>query len=81
MKLATFTSCTQIERPGLGFASRDADKTYEKMKANLMNEVTRHFRPEFLNRLDDVMIWNEVRTAEQICVSSGGSWDGSCSHG
>src|SRR6185295_16264466 len=29
---------------GLGFSSRDMDKTYDKMKANLMNEVHRHFR-------------------------------------
>ncbi|MHC4844618.1 MAG: AAA family ATPase, partial [Planctomycetota bacterium] len=45
---------------GLGFSSRDVDKTYEKMKANLMNEVNRHFRPEFLNRLDDVMIFRPL---------------------
>jgi ATP-dependent Clp protease ATP-binding subunit ClpC len=45
---------------GLGFASRDTDKTFEKMRANLMNEVNRHFRPEFLNRLDDVMIFRPL---------------------
>jgi ATP-dependent Clp protease ATP-binding subunit ClpC len=45
---------------GLGFASRDAERTYEKMKANLMAEVNRHFRPEFLNRLDEVMIFRPL---------------------
>ena len=46
---------------GLGFASRDTEKSFTRSKDNLMNEVNRHFRPEFLNRLDDVIIFRPLR--------------------
>jgi len=49
---------------GLGFASRDQDKSYEKMRSNLMNEVNRHFRPEFLNRLDDVIVFKPLQSED-----------------
>ncbi|MHC5211978.1 MAG: ATP-dependent Clp protease ATP-binding subunit [Planctomycetota bacterium] len=49
---------------GLGFASRDADRTYEKMRDNLMNEVNRHFRPEFINRLDDVIVFKPLQAVD-----------------
>ncbi len=45
---------------GLGFASRDVDKNFQKMRDNLMNEVNRFFRPEFLNRLDDVIVFKPL---------------------
>jgi ATP-dependent Clp protease ATP-binding subunit ClpC len=53
---------------GLGFASRDTDKTYGKMKDNLMNEVHRHFRPEFLNRLDDVIVFKPLEKKDLVNI-------------
>jgi ATP-dependent Clp protease ATP-binding subunit ClpC len=53
---------------GLGFASRDADRTYEKMRDNLMNEVNRHFRPEFINRLDDVIVFKPLLTEDLAAI-------------
>ena len=47
---------------GLGFASRDSERSFERMKENLMNEVRRHFRPEFLNRLDDVIVFRPLES-------------------
>jgi len=45
---------------GLGFASRDTGKKFERMKDNLMHEVGRFFRPEFLNRLDDTIVFQPL---------------------
>jgi ATP-dependent Clp protease ATP-binding subunit ClpC len=53
---------------GLGFASRDADRTYEKMRDNLMNEVNRHFRPEFINRLDDVIVFRPLLSEDLVKI-------------
>ncbi|MDD5326711.1 MAG: ATP-dependent Clp protease ATP-binding subunit [Phycisphaerae bacterium] len=41
---------------GFGFGKKTAEANYEKMKEMLHKEVERHFRPEFLNRLDDVIV-------------------------
>ena len=44
----------------LGFTAASADSGYEKMKESLMREVEREFRPEFLNRLDDVIVFRPL---------------------
>jgi ATP-dependent Clp protease ATP-binding subunit ClpC len=41
---------------GFGFGKKTPEANYEKMKEILHKEVERHFRPEFLNRLDDVIV-------------------------
>jgi ATP-dependent Clp protease ATP-binding subunit ClpC len=45
---------------GLGFRQRGEDADYEKMKTSLTKEVERHFRPEFLNRLDDMIMFRSL---------------------
>jgi len=45
---------------GFGFGKRDEDASYEKMKEMLHKEVERYFRPEFLNRLDDVIVFKAL---------------------
>jgi ATP-dependent Clp protease ATP-binding subunit ClpC len=51
---------------GLGFANSDDDLTnYERMKAKVSDELKAHFRPEFLNRIDDVIVFHQL-TKEQI---------------
>jgi len=42
---------------GVGFRKRDAEVTYQTIKDQLMQEVERHFRPEFLNRVDDTIVF------------------------
>jgi ATP-dependent Clp protease ATP-binding subunit ClpC len=44
----------------LGFSGGGADQNYEKMKENLQRELERHFRPEFLNRVDDVIVFKAL---------------------
>jgi len=45
---------------GLGFRKKTADATYEQTKEALMKEVERHFRPEFLNRVDDTIMFRQL---------------------
>lgn len=50
----------------LGFVSQeDAEKSYDDMKKNVMDEVKRTFKPEFLNRIDENIVFHPL-TSEQI---------------
>ena len=51
---------------GLGFANSDDDQTnYDRMKGKVNEELKSHFRPEFLNRIDDVIVFHQL-TKDQI---------------
>ncbi len=43
-----------------GFGTPDNDSSYESMKARVMDQIERVFRPEFLNRLDDTIIFRHL---------------------
>ncbi len=45
---------------GFGFGKKTAEANYEKMKELLQKEVEHHFRPEFLNRLDDTIVFQSL---------------------
>jgi ATP-dependent Clp protease ATP-binding subunit ClpC len=45
---------------GFGFGKKTAEANYEKMKDTLHKEVERHFRPEFLNRIDDIIVFRPL---------------------
>ncbi|MBN2317375.1 MAG: ATP-dependent Clp protease ATP-binding subunit [Sedimentisphaerales bacterium] len=45
---------------GFGFGKKSPEANYEKMKDILQKEVERHFRPEFLNRLDDTIVFKAL---------------------
>jgi len=45
---------------GLGFRKKTAEATYEQTKEMLMKEVERHFRPEFLNRVDESIMFHQL---------------------
>src|SRR5246500_5745975 len=44
-------------RRRMGYAKQDDQTTYEKMKETLKAEMERSFRPEFLNRVDDIIVF------------------------
>ena len=49
------------ENKTIGFMSKtDATKDYEKTKNEVMDELKRAFRPEFLNRLDDIVVFKKL---------------------
>ena len=45
---------------GFGFAKKNPESSFEKMKDILNKEVERHFRPEFINRLDDTIVFRPL---------------------
>ena len=51
-----------------GFMKRDDDLNYEKMKTMLMSELERHFRPEFINRLDEVVVFHKLTHDDLISI-------------
>ena len=52
---------------GFGFSKRSEESDYEKMKEMLYKEVERYFRPEFLNRLDDIIVFKSL-TREDLNI-------------
>jgi ATP-dependent Clp protease ATP-binding subunit ClpC len=55
------------DRDTLGFSDReiDSEESYQEMKERVMGEVRRIFRPEFLNRLDDTIVFHQL-TRDQV---------------
>ena len=54
-----------VEPKQLGFISqKDEKKDYEKMKSGVMEEVRRLFNPEFLNRIDEIMVFHTLNKEE-----------------
>jgi ATP-dependent Clp protease ATP-binding subunit ClpC len=47
-------------RDPFGFTKKDSAATYEKMKNMLKQEMERNFRPEFLNRVDDIIVFRSL---------------------
>ncbi|TET62626.1 MAG: ATP-dependent Clp protease ATP-binding subunit [Candidatus Stahlbacteria bacterium] len=45
---------------GLGFTKVSSDLSYEKMKTKLLEEVKKLFSPEFLNRMDEIIVFKQL---------------------
>jgi len=54
---------------GLGFHnSDDVLGNYERMKGKVSDELKQHFRPEFLNRIDDIVVFHQLSEGEIIQI-------------
>ena len=53
---------TLKKQKSLGFATKENEESseYEKMKENIMEELKRSFKPEFLNRIDDIIVFHSL---------------------
>lgn len=50
-----------VEPKNLGFSSRTSkEQDYETMKKNVMEEVKKLFKPEFINRVDEIMVFHQL---------------------
>ena len=50
-----------VEPKNLGFASQVTEQQgYENMKKNVMEEVKKLFKPEFINRIDEIMVFHQL---------------------
>ena len=53
----------------LGFAPENDDlSAYERMKTKVQQELKQHFRPEFLNRIDDVIVFHQLSKSEIVQI-------------
>lgn len=53
-----------LRKANLGFTKVDEAVTYERMKEKVTDALKAHFRPEFLNRIDDVIVFHELSRPE-----------------
>lgn len=51
---------TEPKRLGFSVARDESAKNYEDMKGNVMGELKKTFRPEFLNRIDDIIVFHPL---------------------
>ncbi len=55
----------------LGFASKDDEKqNYEAMKSSVMEEVRRMFKPEFLNRIDEIIVFHALNKEQMKQITT-----------
>jgi len=55
-----------LRKTSVGFAQSSGAVTYERMKAKVNEALKAHFRPEFLNRIDEVVVFHELSKVEVI---------------
>ena len=51
-----------------GFGKREEVMDYEKLKKQLLSETEKFFRPEFINRLDDVIVFQPLTKDDLYCI-------------
>ena len=52
----------------MGFSPINDQNSYEKMREKIMDEAKRQFRPEFLNRLDDIIVFRSLTKPDLIQI-------------
>ncbi len=56
----------ELRKASVGFTKVDAAVTYERMKEKVNEALKQHFRPEFLNRIDETIVFHELSRDEII---------------
>lgn len=58
-----------VDPKNLGFAAAgDEKRDYEKMKSSVMEEVKKSFKPEFVNRIDDIIVFHQLGTEDMKAI-------------
>jgi len=57
-----------LRKASLGFAKADEAITYERMKEKVNEALKQHFRPEFLNRIDETIVFHELTKEEVVSI-------------
>ena len=57
-----------LRKANVGFGKSDEAISYEKMKEKVNDALKQHFRPEFLNRIDDIIVFHELSRAEVTTI-------------
>ncbi len=56
----------ELRKATLGFSKTSEAVSYERMKDKVMDALKAHFRPEFLNRIDDTIVFHELAMSEVV---------------
>ena len=65
--MTTNLGTRDISKGAMGFTSSTDQRTdYERMKAKVTDELKNHFRPEFLNRVDDTIVFPQLSQDELV---------------
>ena len=67
--MTTNLGTRDISKGSLGFTSGpDTRSEYDRMKNKVIDELKQHFRPEFLNRVDDTIVFPQLTRAEIVAI-------------
>jgi ATP-dependent Clp protease ATP-binding subunit ClpC len=58
--MTTNVGAKAISSPPFGFGAQTAEAAHDEMKKNVMAEVSRRFKPEFIGRLDEVVVFHKL---------------------
>lgn len=61
---------TENKQLGFGQALQSKEEAYDKMKKNVLQELEKAFRPEFLNRLDEIIVFKSLGTEEREKIAT-----------
>jgi len=57
-----------LRKSAVGFSKADEAVTHERMKIKVQEALKDHFRPEFLNRIDEVIVFHELQLSEVVQI-------------
>ncbi len=57
-----------VQRGGLGFGKQTEDVDYDKMKSGMMEEAKRLFNPEFINRIDEMIVFKPLKKDAMLSI-------------
>ncbi|MFL6078540.1 MAG: ATP-dependent Clp protease ATP-binding subunit, partial [Ornithinibacter sp.] len=67
--MTTNLGTRDISKGSLGFsAGPETRSDYDRMKAKVIDELKQHFRPEFLNRVDDTIVFPQLSQSEIVQI-------------
>jgi ATP-dependent Clp protease ATP-binding subunit ClpC len=58
----------ELRKANIGFTKQDEAVSYARMKDKVHDALKTHFRPEFLNRIDDIIVFHELAKEEIITM-------------
>ncbi len=67
------TKITGKSRKSLGFTDGDSasdERTFDAIKEEVLGDLKQAFRPEFLNRIDDIIVFNRLSESEIECIAA-----------
>jgi ATP-dependent Clp protease ATP-binding subunit ClpC len=67
--MTSILGTADLRKSAIGFAKGSEAVTYERMKERVNTALKAHFRPEFLNRIDDVIVFHELAMEEVIEIA------------